>query len=132
MGANCACGKCNGKVGLAGHYRKACRRRIEAAGGVCPRNVGSAGQMRYNFKHRPARTLINNPKNNPTNNAKNNPINNPKNSEKRKLALRVANLQAVLDDPTLNDTLKMSPGTSASVSDCTHKTHLFTHRHLTH
>jgi len=76
--------------------------------------------MRYNFKHRTARNLINNPKNN------------PKNSEERKLALRDANLQAVLDDPTLNDTLKMSPGTSASVSDCTHKTHLFTHRHLTH
>jgi len=44
--------------------------------------------MRYNFKHRSARNLINNPIHNP----KNNPINNPKNSEKRKLTLRDANL----------------------------------------
>jgi len=79
---------------------------------VCPPNFYSAALKDYNFKHNPARNLINN----------------PKNSEKRKLALRAANLQAVRDDPTLNHTLKMSTGTSASVSDCTHKTHLFTHR----
>jgi len=78
MVAICACGKCNGQVALSGHYRKACRRRIEAAGGVCPRNVGSAGQKLYNSKHRPAMNLKNN----------------LKNSEIRKLALRAANLQA--------------------------------------
>jgi len=99
-------------VAESGHYRKVCRRRIEAAGDVCPKNVSSAAQMRYNFKHKAARNLINNPKNNPKNN--------PQNSEKRKLALRAANLQTVLDDPSLNQTLKMSPGASASVSDCTH------------
>jgi len=37
--------------------------------------------------------------------------------EEQKLALRAKNLQTVQDDPTLNETLKMSPGTSASVSD---------------
>ena len=111
-GTYCACG-CRDRVAETGHYRKDCRRRIATAGGVCPPNVRSAASKRYNFKQ------------------------NPKNSEKRKLALRAANLQAVQDDPTLNQTLKMSTGTSASVSDRTHKTHLFTHRrnhcsHMTH
>ena len=115
----CACGQCDDTVSRVGHYRKACRLRIEAEGGVCPRNVNSAATKRYNLNLRPARNL------------KNNPTNNSKNSKKRKLALRAANLQAVLDDPTLNDTLTMSAGTSACVFDCTHKTHLFTHRHLT-
>ena len=136
--SECACGECDDKVSQVGHYRKACRLRIEAAGGVCPRNVNSAATKRYNLNLRPARNLKNNPKNNLKNNPLNNPKNNPKtnaknnpvNSKKRKLALRAANLQAVLDDPTLNDTLSMSAGTSVSVSDCTHKTHLFTHIHL--
>jgi len=121
--AKCACG-CGAGVEQVGHYRKGCRLRILAAGGVCPRNEASAARKAYNLKHNPAKSLINNPKNSAKNNAKA--------SKKRKLALRAANLQAVIDDPTLNQTLKMSPGTSASVSDCTHKTHLFTQRHLTH
>jgi len=119
----CACGECDDTVRDVGHYRKACRQRIEANGGVCPRNVKSSATKLYNLNIRPARNLINNPKNNP----KNNPVN----SKQRKNSLRAANIQAVLDDPTLNATLKMSAGTSTSVSDCTHKTHLFTHRHLT-
>jgi len=79
----------------------------------------------------------NNPKNNPINNPKNNPVNNPKNSveknaksrakynvaksakynainnAKRRLARLAKNLQAVQDDPTLDATIKMTPGTSA-------------------
>ena len=96
----CACGECDDKVSQVGHYRKACRLRIEAAGGVCPRNVTTAATKRYNLNIRPAKTLIHN--------TLNNPKNNPVSSKKRKLALRAANLQAVLDDPTLNDTLSMS------------------------
>ena len=50
------------------------------------------------------------------NDSKNNPKNNPKSAKKIKLALRAANLKTVQDDPTLDQTLKMSSGTSASVS----------------
>ena len=56
--------------------------------------------MRYNLKFKAAK------------NTKTNPKNNPKNSEKKKLALRAVNLQAVIDDPSLDQTLIMSPGTS--------------------
>jgi len=118
----CAC-LCGARVEQVGHYRKGCRERIEASGGFCPPNVISAATKRYNKNRRPARNLIHNPLSHPKTN--------PKNNEKRKLTLRATNLQAVLDDPTLNDTLTMSAGTSAFVSDCTQKTHLFTHRHLT-
>ena len=110
----CACG-CGFRVGEVGHYRKVCRLRINAAGGVCPRNVHSAAKKRHNFKHNPTRNLIYNPINNPKNNAKNN--------KKKQLALRAANLQAVRDDSTLDKTLKMTTGMSASVSDQAHTTH---------
>jgi len=70
--------------------------------------VQSAAAKRRNIKH--------NPKNNPKNNPRNNPKNNPKSNNKKKLALRAANLQAVQDDPTILQTLKMTTGTSASVS----------------
>ena len=53
--------------------------------------------------------------NNPKNNPKNNPINNLINSLKRKMGNRVANLQAVLDDPAISKTVKMSDVTSADV-----------------
>ena len=111
MPSSCACG-CLVNVGAPGHFRKDCRRRITAAGGVCPPNVRSAAAKRYNVKHRPTKNLKNNPKNNLKNNIKNN----PKSNKKKKLALRAANLQAVQDDPSIHQTLKMSTGTSASVS----------------
>jgi len=87
--------------------------------------VRRASDKRRSDKH----NLVNNPKNNPVNNPKNNPVNNPKNwakysaknnakrNKKIKLARLAKNLQAVQDDPTLDATLKMTPGTSASVSD---------------
>jgi len=56
-------------------------------------------------------------KNNAKYNAKNNAKNNPINSKKRKLDLLAKNLQTVQDDATLDDTLKMTAGTSASVLD---------------
>ena len=82
---------------------------------MCKPNVRSAAVKRRDIKHNPNKNFKHNPKNNP--------LNNPKNNKKRKLALRAANLQAVRDDPSLNQTLKMSTGTSASVSDWTHTTH---------
>ena len=91
----CACG-CGLRVAESGYHRKDCRRRELAAGRLCPRNVTSAAHARRNLKH--------------------NPKNNPINVLEIKLALRAANLQAVRDDPTILETQKMSPGTSASVS----------------
>jgi len=113
-GSYCACA-CGSKVAEVGHYRKACRLRIEASGGYCARNVQSAAKKRLNLKH--------NPKNNPIRNPVNNPKNNPKNNKKKQLALRAANLQAVLDDPTLDKTLTMTTGMSARVCDQAHTTH---------
>ena len=110
MSSPCACG-CRLKVASVGHFRKDCRRRITAAGRVCKPNVRSASAKRRALKHAPNK------------NFKNNPKNNPKYNKKRKLTLRAANLKEVQDDPTLNLTLKMSTGTSASVSDWTHMTH---------
>jgi len=55
-------------------------------------------------------------RNDATKNLKNNLKNNLKSNKKKKLALRAANLRAVQDDPTIHQTLKMSTGTSASVS----------------
>ena len=95
----CACG-CLLNVETTGHFRKDCRRRITAAGGVCPPNVRSAAAKR----------------NDATKNLKNNLKNNLKSNKKKKLPLRAANLRAVQDDPTIHQTLKMSTGTSASVS----------------
>jgi len=103
MTAFCACG-CLFNVESPGYFRKDCRRRITAAGGFCPRNVRSAAKKRYAIKHSPKINLKNNPKNN------------PKSANKKKLALRAANLKTVQDDPNLDQTLKMSTGTSASVS----------------
>ena len=99
MPSPCACG-CLVNVAAAGHYRQDCRRRITAAGGVCPPNVRSAAAKR----------------NDATKNLKNNLKNNLKSNKKKKLALRAANLRAVQDDPTIHQTLKMSTGTSVSVS----------------
>ena len=99
----CACG-CLVNVESTGHFRKDCCRRITAAGGVCPPNVRRAVKKRYDIKH------------NPTKNRNNNPKNNPKTAKKIKLALRAANLKTVQDDPSLDQTLKMSTGTIASVS----------------
>ena len=61
----CACG-CLDRVSQNGHYRKDCRRRITAAGGVVPHNVRSACKKRYDIKH--------------------NPKKNPKSNKKKKLA----------------------------------------------
>jgi len=76
---------------------------------VCKKNVYSAAAKLRADKQ--------NATNNTKNNAKNNPKNNPISSKKRKLELLATNLQRVQDDKTLNDTLKMTPGTSASVLD---------------
>jgi len=103
MTAFCACG-CLLNVESPGHFRKDCRRRITAAGGFCPRNVRSAAKKRYDIKNSLKKNLKYNPKNN------------PKSAKKEKLALRAANLKTVQDDPSLNQTLKMTTGTSASVS----------------
>jgi len=131
----CACG-CGANVRLIGDHRRACRLREQAAGRWCPPNVRSAAQLRavktLNMKNHPRTNphthKIHNPsnnlKNNPKNNAKNNPINHPKynpktnakNSLIRKLALRTKNLKLVQDDPTILETKKMSPGTSAPLS----------------
>jgi len=54
-----------------------------------------------------------NAKYNAKNNLKNNLKNNPISSKKRKLDLLAKNLQTVQDDPTLEDTVKMTAGTSA-------------------
>jgi len=99
----CACG-CRLIVESPGHFRKDCRRSITATGGFCPRNVRSAAKKRYLIMHTPKINLKNNPKNN------------PKSAKKKQLTLRAANLKTVQDDPSLDHTLKMSTGTSASVS----------------
>jgi len=99
MPAFCACG-CGLQVAEVGHRRRGCRIRELADGRLCTRNVQSAAQERRN------------PKNNPKNNLKND----PKNSLARKLALRAANLQTVIDDPSISTTQMMSSGTRASVS----------------
>ena len=96
MAPRCAC-RCGQRVAASGHFHKSCRLRITAAGGVCKKNVYSA-----RFKQQ-------NQANNPKTNLKNNPIS----SKKRKLALLAKNLQTVQDDTTLEDTLKMTAGTSA-------------------
>ena len=103
MPASCAC-RCGRRVEGAGNFHKDCRLRITLAGGVCKPNVRRAADKRRQDKH--------------------NPVNNPKNSKKRKLALLAKNLQTVADDATLDETVKMTPGTSAFVSDWTHVTHL--------
>jgi hypothetical protein len=72
---------------------------------VCKKNVYSAATKRHWTTQ------------NATNNPKNNPKNNPINCKKRKLALSAKNLLMVQDDATLDDTLKMTAGTSASVLD---------------
>ena len=100
MAPRCAC-RCGQRVAASGHFHKSCRLRITAAGGVCKKNVHSAAtKLRWKKK-----------------NTKNNPISNPISSKKRKLDLLAKNLQAVQDDATLDDTLKMTAGTSASVLD---------------
>ena len=104
MSPRCAC-LCGRRVGASGHFHKACRLRITVAGGVWKTNVYSAAaKLRFD-------------KNNAKYNAKNNAKNNPINSKKRKLDLLAKNLQTVQDDATLDDTLKMTAGTSASVLD---------------
>ena len=108
MAPRCAC-RCGRRVAASGHFHKTCRIRINAAGGVCKKNVYSAAAKLRADKQ--------NATNNTKNNAKNNPKNNPISSKKRKLELLATNLQRVQDDKTLNDTLKMTPGTIASVLD---------------
>ena len=100
MPASCAC-RCGRRVECAGNFHKDCRLRITLAGGVCKPNVRRAADKRRQDKH------------NPVNNPKNNPVNNPENSKKRKLALLAKNLQTVADDATLDEAVKMTPGTSA-------------------
>jgi len=87
--------------------------------------VRRASDKRRADKH----NLVNNPKTNPVWNPKNNPVNNLKDrtkysaknsatrNKKIKLARLAKNLQAVQDDKTLDATVKMTPGTSAPVSD---------------
>jgi len=87
-------------VDEAGHHRKDCRLREVAAGRVYPKNVSSAAKGRWHLKH------------NPTYNRILNPIYNLK----KKRVLLAANLQEVVDDATILETQRMSPGTSASVS----------------
>ena len=134
MGQNkCACG-CGANVRLSGDHRRACRLRELAAGRWCPRNVRSADQLRrvraLNSINNPITNKVNNPINNPKNspknnlknnsknNKKNNPKNNPKNNKKNNPKNNPKNnkLKLVQDDPTILETKKMSPGTSAPLS----------------
>ena len=96
MPPSCAC-RCGRRVDGVGNHHKACRLRITLAGGVCKPNVRRASDKLRADKHNP----------------KSNPIHN----KKRKLDLLANNLQMVQDDATLDDTLKMTAGTSASVLD---------------
>ena len=109
MVARCKC-LCGRRVRTSGFLHKSCRTRITLAGGVCKKNVYSAVSKLTIAKHNGANNPKNNAKNNPKNNPKNNAKNNPINSKKRKLALLAKNLQMVQDDPTLEDTLKMTAG----------------------
>ena len=111
MPYKCACG-CGLPVAVVDFYRKDCRAREVDAERPCPHNKYSAASKIYDGNRNP-KTIS---KNNLRNNLKNNPKNNPKNSWKRKIALRDANLQAVIDDPTISTTQKMSNGTSAAMS----------------